>query len=69
MHNLGIVSNILTIIGIGVAIGSRAFSWNDMWTLAGVMLVLLGIVKLIMVLIWTRVAHLDDDRHRPIESP
>jgi hypothetical protein len=36
------------------------------WQLAGLMLALAGVVKIIVVYLWTHVANLGTDRHNPL---
>lgn len=55
----------MTILGILLIAGSQLLDLNLTWLLAGVLLTWAGIVKIIVVLIWTNVARLGTDDHKP----
>ena len=65
MKHLNIASWAITALGLLAIIASAVLDLNAMWLLAGILLTWAGIVKIIVVLIWTRLARMGTDRHRP----
>jgi hypothetical protein len=69
MHNLKRISWAMTAIGVAVIVLSLSIDLDPMWLLSGVLLAWAGIVKIVVTLIWTRVAQVGTDEHRPTPSP
>ncbi|MDQ3657798.1 MAG: hypothetical protein M3457_22325 [Chloroflexota bacterium] len=65
MRYLHLTSYGLTILGFATLIVAIAFNLNAMIQLAGLMLALAGIVKIVVVYLWTHVANLGSDQHEP----
>lgn len=65
MSYLRITSLVMTLVGILLVVATFVLDLTPMWQLAGIMLILAGIVKVAVVTIWTRVATMDD----PTPSP
>jgi hypothetical protein len=68
MQHLQRISWILTLLGLVVTLVSWLASPDQVWLLAGILLTMAGIVKVIMVTIWLRVAGLGDDTRQPTRS-
>lgn len=68
MNHLRTLSWTLTILGILCIAGSQVLNLGLTWLLAGVFLTWAGIVKIIVVLIWTHVARLGTDQHTPEDA-
>lgn len=66
MRHLSIASYALTAIGILIVLVASIMSLETSIILAGVLLAWAGIVKVAVVLIWTRVAGMDTNDHKPI---
>lgn len=68
LRYLTITSWGMTILGI-IAIAAAAFlSVDPVWMLLGIMLLMAGIVKIGMMLVWTRIAKMGTDEHSPIDA-
>jgi hypothetical protein len=50
------ISYLLTAAGLAMIAGAALLDFRDMWTIAGMMLVVAGIVKIVMVHLWVNVA-------------
>lgn len=68
MKYLHIASFAITALGLLIALACALLGLDAVWLLAGVLLTWAGIVKIVVVLIWTRVAHLGTDHHLPEKS-
>lgn len=68
MKYLHLTSWIITLLGLVITIASRILDIDPMWLLAGVLLTWAGIVKIIIVQLWTRLAKLGTDEHVPEHS-
>jgi len=68
MNQLHRISWILTVAGLGLALSAWLADFSEVWLLSGMLLTLAGIVKIIVVQIWLRVAGLGDDQHPPTRS-
>ncbi len=66
MHYLRLTSYGLTILGFATLAGAIAFDLNATVQLAGLMLALAGVVKIVVVYLWTHVANLGSDQHDPV---
>ncbi len=66
MLHLRRLSWALAAAGIILTAASIAFSLNESLILTGIMLAWAGIVKIVVVYLWTSVAGLGTDRHDPI---
>jgi hypothetical protein len=69
MHHLKRISWAMTAVGIAVVVLSVSIDLDAMWLLSGVLLAWAGVVKIVVTLIWTRVAQMGTDEHRPTPSP
>ncbi len=58
----------MTILGVLAIVAAALLDIDPVWMLLGIMLLLAGVVKLGMMLIWTRVAKMGTDQHRPIDA-
>lgn len=65
MRYLHLTSYGLTILGFATLIVALAFDLNAAIQLAGLMLALAGVVKIVVVYLWTHVANLGSDQHEP----
>lgn len=61
MKFIRLASWALTIIGILCIAGSQIFNLSLTWLLTGIFLAWAGMVKIVVVLIWSRVARLGTD--------
>jgi ABC-type Na+ efflux pump permease subunit len=68
VKNLTITAWIITAIGIVVTAIAGLFGLDALWLLSGVLLVLTGGIKLIMLQLWVRLAKLGTDDHDPINA-
>lgn len=68
MARLSLASYTLVAIGVLLVVASLLFDLDAFVLLGGVLLTLAGLVKVAVVLIWTRVAGMGTDRHRPIRD-
>ena len=66
MRHLRRLSWLMMAAGVVLTIVAIALSLSPVVTLTGLMLAWAGIVKVIVVLLWTNVAGLGTDRHDPI---
>jgi peptidoglycan biosynthesis protein MviN/MurJ (putative lipid II flippase) len=58
----------MTILGVLAIVAAAMLDIDPVWMLLGIMLLLAGVLKLGMMLIWTRVAKMGTDQHRPIDA-
>lgn len=65
MSHLRRASIAMALSGILLIIATLALDLASSWLLAGIMLILAGTVKVVVVAIWTRLAAMDD----PTPSP
>lgn len=68
MRYLYITSWAIIAIGVAVTLIGLVTSLDALWLLAGILLLITGIVKFVMLAIWTRIARLDTDEHDPINA-
>jgi hypothetical protein len=68
MKHLRLTSYAMTLLGVLLALIAATADIDDVWLLAGILLAWAGIVKIAVVLIWTRIAHLSTDQHEPERS-
>lgn len=68
MRHLSIASYALTAIGILIVLFAFVLDLAPWIMLSGVLLAWAGIVKIAVVLIWTRIAHMETDKHKPISD-
>lgn len=66
MRRLRLTSYGITLLGLLTVATAIAFDLGPAVQLSGIMLTWAGIVKIIVVYIWTHVAGLGTDRHEPI---
>ena len=68
MHVLKNLSFVLTAIGVAMAAAAWILDLDQVYILGGVLLAWAGIVKIAVVAIWTRVALIGTDDHRPVSE-
>jgi hypothetical protein len=68
MKHLHTTSWAITAIGAVVTILGMLLSVDALWVLAGILLFITGLVKIVMLAIWTRIARLGTDEHDPINA-
>jgi len=68
VHTLKNLSFVLTAIGLGVAGTAWIFDLDQVYIVGGVLLAWAGVVKIAVVAIWTRVAQMGTDDHRPVSE-
>ena len=66
MRKLLYLSLAMTVAGVLLIAAASASDLGTGLELAGLLLVWAGIVKVAVVMLWTRVAGLGSDQHRPI---
>ena len=66
MRYLRYVSWVLVAMGVLAVVATPLFDLGEAVTLAGIMLILAGVVKIVVVHIWTNLAGLGTDRHQPV---
>ncbi len=66
MRYLRLTSYGITLLGFGTLVAAIVVDLGAAWQLAGLMLALAGVVKIIVVYLWTHVANLGTDRHNPL---
>lgn len=68
MRYLSITAWAITALGAATTLVGLVLSLDALWVLAGILLVITGIVKIVMLRIWTRLARLGTDQHDPINA-
>jgi hypothetical protein len=68
LKHLSTISWAITILGLVITLASLLLGFSPLWMLTGLFLVIAGVVKLGMLLIWTRLARLGTDEHSPIDA-
>lgn len=68
MRHLYITAWAITVLGIAATLAGIVLSLDALWLLAGILLIITGVVKFVMLLIWTRIARLGTDEHDPINA-
>jgi hypothetical protein len=68
MKHLRLTSYAITALGILLAVTASLADLGATWTLAGILLAWAGIVKIVVVLIWTKLARLGTEHHLPERS-
>lgn len=68
MKYLNLTSWAMLLLGVLIVIAWFMLGLDPVWLLGGVLLAFAGVVKIGIVLIWTRLAHLGTDRHSPEKS-
>lgn len=58
----------MTLLGMVCIALTAILNLELMWLLSGILLAFAGIVKLTILLIWTKLAHFGTDRHVPEKS-
>lgn len=66
MRHLRHTSYGMTVFGVGTLGAASAFDLGATIQLIGLLLAWAGVVKIIVVHLWTHVAHLGTDRHDPV---
>jgi predicted signal transduction protein with EAL and GGDEF domain len=68
LHYLKYTSWGMIALGV-IAIAAATFlSVDPVWMLLGIMLLMAGVVKIGSLLIWTRIAKMGTDEHKPIDA-
>lgn len=60
MKRLNLVSYALLVVGVLGIVAGEAADMGPTWTLAGLLLVVAGVVKVVVVMLWRMVAGFDD---------
>jgi hypothetical protein len=60
LHHLNRISLALAALGALLLLTATVGSLSPLWTLIGLMLIVAGVVKLLVVYLWRHVAQLDD---------
>ena len=68
LKHLTTISWAITILGILTVLIGSLLGFSPIWLLVGIFLIIAGVVKLAMLLIWTRLARLGTDEHSPIDA-
>lgn len=68
MKYIRILSWAMTFLGILLIAATPTLDLSPTWLLTGVLLTWAGIVKIIVVLIWTYLARLGTDEHQPEDA-
>lgn len=68
MRHLSIASYSLTAIGVLLVLVASFMSLDTSVLLAGVLLAWAGLIKIAVVLVWTRVAGMDSNNNEPIRD-
>ena len=63
LHHLNRLSLAIVVLGILTLAAASVASLSPFWTLIGLMLLVAGIVKVVIVLLWRFVGQLDDPIH------
>lgn len=63
MHHLNRLSVAIVALGVLTLAAANVASLSPIWTLIGLMLLVAGVVKVVVVLLWRFVAQLDDPIH------
>jgi len=59
----------IMVSGLLLTAASLILTLGPVWLLAGIMLTWAGILKIVVVLIWDRIAHLGTNDHHPTPAP
>jgi hypothetical protein len=65
---LNIAAWTITLLGVAMTAIAGFLGLDALWLISGLLLILTGIVKVVMLLIWTRLARLGTDEHAPIKA-
>lgn len=68
MKYLHMISWAVTALGVLVLAAAAIASMAPLWMLVGLLLIVTGVVKIVMIQIWTRIARLGTDEHDPINA-
>lgn len=68
MKYLHMISWAVTALGVLVLVSAAIASMAPLWMLIGLLLVVTGVIKIVMIQIWTRIARLGTDEHDPINA-
>jgi membrane protein implicated in regulation of membrane protease activity len=60
VHHLHRLSLVITLLGAAALLAGALGPLSPVWTLVGLMLIVAGVVKLVVVYLWRNVAQLDD---------
>jgi hypothetical protein len=66
MRFLRWISIAMTVAGFALAVVALSAGLDPVYALGGIMLAWAGVVKVVVVYLWTHVAGLGTDRHDPI---
>ena len=68
MRYLNMTAWAITALGAALTLIGMVLGLDALWLLAGLLLVITGILKIVMLMIWTRIARLGTDEHDPINA-
>jgi hypothetical protein len=68
VKRLNIAAWIITAAGLVVITIAGLLGLDALWLLSGVLLLLTGVIKLVMLQVWVRLARLGTDDHDPINA-
>ncbi len=68
MKYLHMISWAVTALGVLTVAAAAIASLAPLWMLIGLLLIITGVVKIVMLQIWTRIARLGTDEHEPINA-
>lgn len=66
LHHLHFTSWALFALGVAALVMAPLFGWSEVFQLAGMLLIICGLVKVAVVWVWKSLAHMETDRHDPI---
>ncbi|HYJ13649.1 MAG TPA: hypothetical protein VEW66_08660 [Thermomicrobiales bacterium] len=66
LQHLHITSWLLFIVGATSLLAGIVLQDGELWQLLGLMLLLAGGIKVVVILLWRQLAGLETDRHSPV---
>lgn len=68
MKYLTLLSWAITSLGALTIMVAALMGMAPLWLLVGILMLITGVVKIVMLQIWTRIARLGTDEHDPINA-
>jgi predicted signal transduction protein with EAL and GGDEF domain len=68
MKYLTMLSWAITALGAVTIMVAALIGMAPLWLLIGILMLITGVVKIVMLQIWTRIARLGTDEHDPINA-
>jgi predicted signal transduction protein with EAL and GGDEF domain len=68
MKYLSMLSWAITALGTVTILIAALIGMAPLWLLVGILMLITGVVKIVMLQIWTRIARLGTDEHDPINA-